>query len=218
MKKTILFTLVVGLVALVAEASFKRMPIDAKFPTQEVLQHQTITSPAASSTAYILSANAGGGASGTTVTTFLAQPDVARNLVLTPGGTTADVAAGNVVVTGRDAKGRVITETLALIANQSTATTGNKAFKTITSVQFPAEDSPYGASFSLGIGEKLGLNRCLNGTGYFIKGLVDGAVLTGETVAINATEMASNTVIPNPAANGSRVFDFLFIQNFRCDN
>jgi hypothetical protein len=210
-----LITLTVLMTATVAQAAYSRLQ-NIKLPSQSVLEHRIVT-PLASSTAAILNGHAGAtSATPVTVTSFIAQPDVARNIVVTPGGTTADVKAGDVVVTGRDEKGNSISEAFTFADNASAAVTGNKAFKTVTSILFPAEDSPYGATWKVGTGDKLGLRNCLAGDGYVIKGLVDGSVLTGITVAANSSVASLNTFIPNPASNGSRVFDVMYIQNFLC--
>ena len=200
-----------------AFGAYKPYQQKAKFPSQYILEKTSSVDVVTAGAANVLSAHAGATAAApVTVTTFVAQPDYARNLVVTPGGTTADVAAGNVVVTGVDIQGNVITESFAFIADQSTAVTGNKAFKTITSIVIPAEDSPFGATWSVGFGAKLGLNGCLAGSGWYLKGLVDGADLTGSTVASSASDVSSNTIIPNPAPNGSRDFDLLFFPNYSC--
>lgn len=217
--KHLILTLFVFLMASVADAhgAYKPYQQKAKFPQQFILEKTTAVDVVTAGTANVLSAHAGAtSAAPVTVTTFLAQPDYARNLVVTPGGTTADVAAGNVVINGIDIQGNVISESFAFTADQSTAVTGNKAFKTITSIVIPAEDSPFGATWSVGFGTKLGLYGCLSGAGWYWKGLVDGADLTGSTVAANATGVSQNTVIPNPAPNGSRDFDLLFYPNYRC--
>lgn len=185
--------------------------------SQQVFEVQSWTAPDTATTNSILSGSAGAtSAASATVTTFLAQPDVARNLVITPGGTTADVAAGNVVVVGKDIFGKAITENFAFLANASTATTGNKAFKSITSITFPGEDSPFGATWSVGIGDKLGLQRCIDSGDHIIKGLVDGVTLTGITAAASTAVVSSNTIIPNPASNNSRNFKLFYLQNYRC--
>jgi hypothetical protein len=212
MKSLILvFALLISVTGMSATDVLRR---NIKLPSQEVL-HKYEATPATADTDLIID-GAVLGASAQSLSTFLAQPDVARNIVITTGGTTNDVAAGNVVITGKDADGNVISETLALTANQAGATTGNKAFLIVDSISLPVGDSPYGATLDIGTGTKLGLPRCMGGAGYFIKGLVDGVVLTGETVAASASALESNTVIPNPAPNGTRVFTFFFIQNYRC--
>lgn len=68
----------------------------------------------------------------------------------TAGGTPADAPA-NVVITGTDQNGAVISETLAL-AQTATIVTSVKAYKTITSLVFPAADGAGAATIAIGIG------------------------------------------------------------------
>lgn len=141
----------------------------------------------------------------TTVTSFSAQPDYPRNIVITPGGTTGDVPAGDIIVTGTNIRGDVITETFTLTANQSAAQTGNKAFATVTSVVFPIQDGA-AATYGVGTGVKFGLARNLSEAAIidaFADGVREG---TAATVANSATVIESNTVSTNTAPNGSRDF------------
>jgi hypothetical protein len=148
----------------------------------------------------------------TTVTTFDAQPDVARNIVITPGGTTADVPAGDVVVTGTNIRGETITESFTFAANASTVTTGSKAFKTVTSVLFPIQDGA-AATYDIGTGVKLGLSRKMNADNY-INGNVDGTYeATRATVAYSSSVIESNTVTFNTAPNASRDQKANYISN-----
>src|SRR6266496_4292861 len=122
----------------------------------------------------------------TTVTTFTAQPDFPRNIVITPGGTTADVPAGDVVVTGTNIRDEVITESFTFAANATAATTGAKAFKTVTSILYPIQDGA-AATYDVGTGVKLGLRRKMNADNY-INGSVDGTFeATRATVAFSST-------------------------------
>lgn len=193
---------------------------DIKLPSQQMIEKQSIVNPAAAGTADILSANAGNtSSSSASVSTFVAQPDVARNLVITPGGSTGDVAACTVVVNGTNFKGQSISENFAFSANASSATTGAKAFKTVSSVVFPAncEDAPYAATWSVGYGEKLGLNHCLAAAGHVVMSTVAGAFeSTRPTVAVNASAIESNTADFNGTMNGSNDFEIFYFQNFRC--
>lgn len=141
----------------------------------------------------------------TTVTTFTAQPDFPRNLVITPGGTTTDVAAGNATVTGTNIRGDVITENFAFTADQSAATTGSKALKSVTSIVFPIQDGN-GATYSIGTGVKLGLDRKYSEAAV-IDAFVDGVrETTAATMAVSSSAVESNTVTTNTAPNGSRDF------------
>jgi len=213
MLKNFIF-LVIALVSFNSFSATQVMGRNIRLPSQEVLNKLEVT-PLTADTDAILDGTPLGSAAAT-VTSFLAQPDVARNLTVTTGGTTADVAAGNVVVTGLGADGQAVSETFALTANLNGTVTGNKAFLRVTSISVPAGDSPFGATIDVGFGNKIGLPRCMDGAGFFIKGLVDGVALTGATVAANATALEDNTVIPDPAPNGTRKFTLLFVQNFRC--
>ena len=90
-----------------------------------------------------------------TFTTFLAQPDFARQLSLIAKTNTGDVPAGDVVITGTDIDGNVITDTLTFTANQATAENTVKAFKTVTSIVFPTPDGDT-ATWDLGTTDALG--------------------------------------------------------------
>ena len=222
MTKLILVAIALMATTNTAFAAVERKSRDLKLPSQQMVEKQSITNPAAAGTADVLSANAGNtSAAAATVTTFLAQPDVPRNLVITPGGSTGDVAACNVVVTGTNIKGRVITETFAFAENASSATTGTKAFKTITSVAFPAacEDSPFLASWSVGYGEKLGVKQCMSAPGHiFFSTLDSGSGFakegTAPTMVSDADEVEKNTADFNGTMNGSNDFELFFMQNY----
>lgn len=218
---TLLFTAVIAMLA-TSEAfalPVARMARDLKLVTQQMIEKQSISVPVAASTARV-KAGAGNpgdvGSGAVTITSFDAQPDVPRSISITPFGTTADVAAGNVSVTGTDFHDNVITEEIPITANQSSTSFGNYAFKTVTSIRFPAEDSPYGATWSVGVGTKLGLKRCMDGAGHFLHATFNNAYeSTRPTVAAHATSVSNNTIILNSALNGSNVEAF-FMQNYRC--
>jgi hypothetical protein len=190
---------------------------DLKLPSQKMLEMTEVEDCAAVDPDYILTTNNGDttGAA-TTVTTFTKQPDVARALTVTPTGTTADVAAGNVVISGTNCKGETVTDTLAFLENASTATTGVVAFKTVTSIVFPAEDSPYSATWTVGVSDKLGLCKCLDDAGDVAWASADGTYeATRPTCTADEDEVEKNVCDPNTACDGSKDFKFYFIQNFR---
>lgn len=201
-------------------SAVKRYYEDAKFPTQKMIERQEVTNPVAATTNSLLSANAGNtSTAAVNVSTFLAQPDNARNLVITPAGTTADVAACSIVVTGTNISGKAITETFVFADNASTATVGAKAFKTISNVLFPAncEDGTFAATWSIGVGEKIGLKSCLDFPGHNILSTFNGAYeSTRATMTADNDEIEKNTADFNGAMNGSNDFEIFFIQNYRC--
>jgi hypothetical protein len=136
------------------------------------------------------------------------NPPCPRNLIVTPGGTTAGVPTGNVTITGTNVAGEVISEDFAFTANATAATVGAKAFATVTSVSIPQLDEA-GATFKVGIGDKIGLPLMLD------YNAVLGATLDGvrETtfpaVTFDADEIEKNTVDLNSALNGKKVKIFL---------
>lgn len=166
------------------------------------------TQAAAATTDSILKDKATSASETTTATTFLAQPPYPRNLQITPGGTTAGVPAGNVVVTGTNINGDVITENFAFLANATAATVGAKAFKTVTSILFPIQDEA-GATYSVGFGDKIGLPLKL------AYNAVLGATLNGvrettfPTVTYSSSVYESNTVDLNSNLAGTAVKIFL---------
>lgn len=140
----------------------------------------------------------------TTVTEFDAQPDFPRNVTITPGGTTTDVAAGNYVITGTNIRDEVITETIAIAANASTLQAGAKAFKTITSILFPIQDGA-AATFDVGFGDKMGLDRCMDGNEVLYATVAGVYETTRPTVVGDADEVEKNTVDTNTAMNASNL-------------
>lgn len=147
---------------------------------------------------------------GRTITTGITNPDVPRNLTITTGGTTADIAAGDVVITGTNVEGATITERFTMADNLNGSVTGNKAFKTVTRVVFPAADNT-GATISVGTGAKLGLNHRLvpNSTSIVV---IQDTAIDGTNPTIQAAPSASsvhggqvelNTVTPATTPNGT---------------
>lgn len=154
---------------------------------------------------------------GRTVNTGLTNPDVPRNLQITTGGTTADIAAGSVIITGTNIEGKVIQEPFAMADNLAGSVVGNLAFKTVTSVVFPAADGT-GATISVGWGSKLGLNHRL-APGKSTVVVVQDNAIDGATPVVQATPAAStvhshileqNTVTPATSPDGSTFLAILY--------
>lgn len=214
-----LFLIVMLLLANTADAATKRLFQDIKLPTQQMIEKQSFDNVITADASAVVNDTAGVTAGvNVTLTSFTAQPDVARNLTITPSNTT-DVEACTITVTGSNINGGTITEDFSISNNQSTATTGNKAFKRLTSVLFPAscETGAYGATYDIGVGTKLGVKSCLDAAGNIIKATTDGATDTAPTMAVNATAVESNTATMATAPNGSRDFNLFYMQNFRCN-
>lgn len=71
-------------------------------------------------------------------------------VVITPGGTTADVPAGDITVVGEDMQGNALTDILTLTANQASAEEGDAMFSKVTSIAFPAQDGA-AATYDFGL-------------------------------------------------------------------
>jgi len=138
------------------------------------------------------------------VTTGITNPDVARNITATAGGTTANITAVQVIVAGTDVFGNVVTETLpAFTAATAGTVTGSKAFATVTSITIPANGT--GVTTAIGVGSKLGLPARLN-TDTVLNAYLNGVrESTRPTVAFDATNASGNTVTLNSALNGNPV-------------
>lgn len=189
---------------------------DQKNPSQFFVEHDQWANPLASSATRLKSGTSIGTSTATSISTFTAQPDFARNIILTPGGTTANVGAGTAVVSGLNIFGKAISENFTIGATQSTAVTGNKAFKSVSSVTFPAATGS-GVTLSIGIGTKLGLRRCLDKLGDYAWSVYGGEYeSTRGTVASSAINIESNTFIPNGTEDGAHNVDIYYLQNFRC--
>lgn len=202
-------------------AAPQRLFRDLKLPSQKMTEKQTFTNPAVAGTADVLSASAGNtSAAAATVSTFVAQPDVPRSLVITPGGTTADVAACQITVNGTNINGAVMSETFGFANNQSAATPGALAFKTVTSVVFPAncEDGGFAATWSIGYGERLGVAHCMDDVGDFFFSELNGAKeATAPTLFVGTgASTAGVTVDFNGTMNGANDFKLFYMQNYRC--
>lgn len=214
---TLMITMLTGIEALAVP---QRLTRDLKLPSQQMVEKQSFTDPAAAGTTQVLSANAGAtSAAIATVSTFVAQPDLPRNLVITPGGTTTDVESCVIVVAGLNYDSVSISENFTFAADASTAQTGSKAFKSVSSITFPAncESGGFAATWSVGYGEKLGINHCLAQAGHIFFSTVAGAKeATAPTMAASASAKESNTADFNGTMNGSNDFELFYIQNFAC--
>lgn len=196
---------------------YSRPRLDSKFPNGYLIEKQTWTNPVLQLANNILSDGAGNtSAAAVTVSSGYSTIDLPRNISITPTGSTGDVAECTITVTGTNFDDDTITETFAFAANASSATTGSKAFKTITSIAFPAscEDSPYAATWDIGMGSKLGLSRCMENAADYFSPSVDGTrETTDPTTAASSTALESNTVDFDTAYDGAKDFRMFFVQS-----
>lgn len=189
---------------------------DIKPSTQIMIEKQTIAAPALTSATVMKALTATSASVTTTISTFLAQPDVPRNIIITTGGTTADCKLATVVVNGTNFYGTAISENFAIADNQAGATTGTKAFKTVSSVVIPAQDGA-GCTYSVGVGSKLGLKACMATADHFFHAGLGGVKeATAPTVTADASHVESNGATLSGSLDGAKAVILFFAQNFAC--
>lgn len=144
------------------------------------------------------------------ITTGITNPDVPRNVTATAGGTSGDVKAVQVTVTGTNINDEVITETLPAFTVDTTGTvTGSKAFKTITSYSVPAMDGT-GATVAIGTGAKLGL-PVKRSRDTVLRATFNGVrESTHPTVVFDSDEVEKNMVTLSSSLDGSAVIVDLY--------
>jgi len=145
------------------------------------------------------------------ITTEITNPAVPRNITATAGGTGTDIKAIQVIVEGTNFLDAVISETLPVFTVDTPGTVeGSKAFKTVTKATIPAHDGT-GATTAIGWGDKLGLPykrgimSCIDA---FLDKAKEG---TAPTLAVDATNIESNTINLDSALDGTKVDAFLVI-------
>lgn len=215
------FAFVALLISIQAFAGYVREDQPRRPAGQQVYQElQVITTPIVATTNRIKTTYAGPtSAAALTLSSFTAQPDVPRNITITPTGTTGDVESCVITIAGKDFFNRTISDTITFAANASTVGATTKAFKTVSSVTWPAdcESGGFAATWIIGVGDVLGLNRCMDKAGYVTWATLDGAYeTTRPTVTASASVVSSNTIDINGTLDGTKDVGVLFLQNYRC--
>lgn len=139
------------------------------------------------------------------VTEGITDPDVPRSVRIK--GNAAGIT-GDVVINGTNINDDAISETIAL--NGDSEVQGNKAFKTITSIELPAQTNA-GDEVSVGTDNKLGLPYKLS-LNTVLKAYRDGALEgTAPTVTVDPDNIENNTVLLNSALNGTDIDIILIV-------
>lgn len=216
MKKYILALTVMAFMSTTVFAIVKPLRRDIKPASQVMLEKQTISDAVIADPNRLLSNQATSASVITTVTSFLAQPDVGRALSITPGGTTADVPAGNIVITGVDMNNNTMSETFTLSANESSIQNGVLAFLSVTSIVFPIQDGA-DATYDIGVIDVLGLKRCMFNAGQLAWTVFDGAFETTRATAVaDNDEIEKNTINFDGTLDGAKDGEVYFLQTFEC--
>lgn len=144
-------------------------------------------------------------------TTGITNPAVPRCITATAGGTAGDIKAVQVIIVGTNILDEVITETLPVFTVDTAGTvTGNKAFKTVTSITIPAHDGT-GATTSVGFGDKYGLPYERAHIAAIAAFLGNTLEATAPTITAHATNIENNTFDLNSASNGSIIDIYLVV-------
>lgn len=177
---------------------------------------ETQHKPDAASDTAIMAATAATVGTDQTITSGLTDPDVPRVLKVVPGGTTGDIQESDVIITGTNVEGKVITEEFSIPIDASSAIEGTKAFRTVTSVNIDAQLST-AATFSIGTTNKLGVNHRLvhqNTTTkvYYSTTVGNPTVLTMDTEPTVTTGAAveQNTVLPDTLPDSTRFYTICY--------
>ena len=145
------------------------------------------------------------------LTTNITNPTIPRNITATAGGTSGDIKAVQVTITGTNYKDEVITEVLPIFTVDTPGSvTGAKAFKTVTQISIPAHDGT-GATTAIGFGDVVGLPYLLAHNTVLRAYLNNTLEGTAPTVVTSATLIESNTFDLHSALDGNAVDLYLLV-------
>lgn len=175
----------------------KRVSANSEYVSGKGTLYRQKSTPAANSNTSVHAAVTLPASGTTVVTTGITNPGVPR--VARIVGNAAGIA-GNVVVAGLDQFGAAQTDTIALSA--TTPVDGVIAFRTITSITFPAKTNASGDTVSVGVGQAIGADRALSDPNVLYatyNGVLESTaatvVLAHNTVSLNTTLAGSAVVI-----------------------
>jgi len=138
-----------------------------------------------------------------TITDDITDPPCPRNITITCAKGGGENMSGDVVITGTNIFGEVITDTIAEGADGTIQ--GTVAFKTVTSILVPVRVAA-GDAILVGYGDKLGLPFYLYHADQVIQCSLDYAIEgTRATVVADDDEIEKNTIDLNSSLNGKVV-------------
>ena len=136
-----------------------------------------------------------------TITAGITQPTCPRCLSVTGGAQ----QTGVVTINGTDVNDTPISEDFTMIS--STLIPGTKAFKTVTSIVYPAYTVDATKTCVVGDSDILGLPLMLPSATCIYATYVNGTLeATAATVTVSTTVASSNTLDPNSALAGTAVY------------
>jgi len=135
----------------------------------------------------------------TTVTTGFSAITFPRLVSVTGNQATC---TGNLVLTGTDIEGVVISDTL--VINGTATVNSVKSFKTISQAVVPTRGAASDA-ITIGTVNTFGLPIRLSNTAQVIAGSFYGTVDTGFTVSVDATDISKNLYVTAGTPNGTKI-------------
>ena len=139
------------------------------------------------------------------ITTGITQPKTPRVLSITGSAATA---VGNVVITGTDAAGAALSETI--VSTGAATVVGTKAFATVTKITLPLLASPDGETISVGLAGAFGIPYKLP-YDTILKISNGGTATTVASSSFSATVLSSNYIVPTAGLNGAQVDVYLIV-------
>jgi hypothetical protein len=139
------------------------------------------------------------------IITGITQPPTPRVLSITGSAATA---VGNVVITGTDAAGAALSETI--VSTGAATVVGTKAFATVTKITLPLLASTDGETISVGLAGAFGLPYKLP-YDTIIKIYRAGTATTVASSSFSTTVLSSNYIVPTAGLNGTQVDVYLII-------
>ena len=132
------------------------------------------------------------------ITGGITNPDYPRILSITGS---AAAMAGDVVISGRNVNGDMISETIAL--DETDTVSGALAFAEVISITVPARTTA-GDAVSVGWGNVFGMPEIMDYAACLLLKLFDGSTDAG-TLALDADEIEKNTFTPAGTPDGSNL-------------
>ncbi len=138
------------------------------------------------------------------ITGGITQPDYPR--VVTVKGNAGGIV-GNVVISGTDADGEPLTDTIAL--NGDVEVSGLSAFETVTMITVPAETHAGTDTVSIGMDDVFGMPLVIESTGHLLIHFFDGSTDAG-SLAINAV-LAKNLYTMAGTPNNAKYLVLVYL-------
>ena len=165
--------------------------------------------------------------------TGVTNPDVARKVKVTLGGTAASIPANattNITpyiyenrdsaavstsywIIGTDINGNAIGESLGFSENTTGSVTSTYAYKTITEIHLPAMDGD-GVTVDVGVTDALGISGQIDSPEQIVHTFVNGTYESTRATVTTSNVVAGCTIDPNTALDDAKHVDVVYFTDF----